>query len=158
MDDDSPWLTPKQQRVWRDWLAMNAQLPAALHRQLQADSGLSLQDFDVLVQLTDSTEGKVRISQLAKALNWERSRFSHHYKRMEARGLVEREDCPDDARGALIVLTPAGREAIERAAPAHAQVVRDLVFDALRDEDLDAVARFTGEVLRRLELQNRSTA
>jgi DNA-binding MarR family transcriptional regulator len=158
MDDDSPWLTPKQQRVWRDWLAMNAQLPAALHRQLQAESGLSLQDFDVLVQLTDSTEGKVRISQLAKALNWERSRFSHHYKRMEARGLVEREDCPDDARGALIVLTPAGREAIERAAPAHAQVVRDLVFDALRDEDLDAVARFTGEVLRRLELQNRSTA
>jgi DNA-binding MarR family transcriptional regulator len=151
MDDDSPWLTPKQQRVWRDWLAMNAQLPAALHRQLQAESGLSLQDFDVLVQLTDSTEGKVRISQLAKALNWERSRFSHHYKRMEARGLVEREDCPDDARGALIVLTPAGREAIERAAPAHAQVVRDLVFDALRDEDLDAVARFTGEVLRRLE-------
>jgi DNA-binding MarR family transcriptional regulator len=158
MDDDSPWLTPKQQRVWRDWLAMNAQLPAALHRQLQAESGLSLQDFDVLVQLTDSTEGKVRISQLAKALNWERSRFSHHYKRMEARGLVEREDCPDDARGALIVLTPAGREAIERAAPAHARVVRDLVFDALRDEDLDAVARFTGEVLRRLELQNRSTA
>jgi DNA-binding MarR family transcriptional regulator len=77
---------------------------------------------------------------------------------MEARGLVEREDCPDDARGALIVLTPAGREAIERAAPAHARVVRDLVFDALRDEDLDAVARFTGEVLRRLELQNRSTA
>jgi DNA-binding MarR family transcriptional regulator len=151
MDDDSPWLTPKQQRVWRDWLAMNAQLPAALHRQLQAESGLSLQDFDVLVQLTDSTEGKVRISQLAKALNWERSRFSHHYKRMEARGLVEREDCPDDARGALIVLTPAGREAIERAAPAHARVVRDLVFDALRDEDLDAVARFTGEVLRRLE-------
>jgi DNA-binding MarR family transcriptional regulator len=158
MDDESPWLTPKQQRVWRDWLAMTAQLPAALHRQLQAESGLSLQDFDVLVQLTDSAEGKVRISQLAKALNWERSRFSHHYKRMEARGLVEREECPDDARGAFIVLTPAGRAAIERAAPAHARVVRDLVFDALPDEDLDGVARFTGEVLRRLELQDRSTA
>jgi DNA-binding MarR family transcriptional regulator len=77
---------------------------------------------------------------------------------MEARGLVEREECPDDARGAFIVLTPAGRDAIERAAPAHARVVRDLVFDALPDEDLDGIARFTGEVLRRLELQDRSTA
>src|SRR4051794_1017778 len=151
MDDESPWLTRKQQSVWRDWLALNAQLPAALHRQLQADSGLSLQDFDVLVQLTDSADGRVRISQLAKALNWERSRFSHHYKRMESRGLVEREECPDDARGAFIVLTTAGRTAIERAAPAHARVVRDLVFDALSQDDLEVLGRFTDGVLRRLD-------
>jgi DNA-binding MarR family transcriptional regulator len=110
-----------------------------------------LQDFDVLVQLTDSPDGKVRISQLARELNWERSRFSHHYKRMESRGLVEREDCPEDARGAFIVLTPAGRDAIERAAPAHAQVVRDLVFASLPEDELEAVARFTDRVLRRLE-------
>jgi DNA-binding MarR family transcriptional regulator len=150
MDDESPWLTSKQQRVWRRWLALNAQLPAALHRHLQADSGLSLHDFDVLVHLTDSPDGKVRVSQLAKALNWERSRFSHHYKRMESRGLVEREECPDDARGAFIVLTPAGRAAIERAAPAHARVVRDLVFASLSDDDLDVVGRFTDRVLSRL--------
>jgi DNA-binding MarR family transcriptional regulator len=151
MDDTSPWLTPKQQRVWRSWLALNAQLPAALHRQLQADSGLSLQDFDVLVHLTDTADGKVRISQLAKALSWERSRFSHHYKRMEARGLVEREECPDDARGAFIVLTPAGRDAIERAAPAHARVVRDLVFASLPEDELEVVARFTDRVLNQLD-------
>jgi DNA-binding MarR family transcriptional regulator len=151
MEDTSPWLTPKQQRVWRSWLALNAQLPAALHRQLQADSGLSLQDFDVLVQLTDTADGKVRISQLAKALSWERSRFSHHYKRMEARGLVEREECPDDARGAFIVLTPAGRDAIERAAPAHARVVRDLVFASLPEDELEVVARFTDRVLNQLD-------
>lgn len=150
MDDESPWLTRKQQRVWRGWLAMNAQVPAVLHRQLQADAGLSLQDFDILVQLTDTADGKLRISELAKALNWERSRFSHHYKRMEARGLVEREECPDDARGAFIVLTPAGRTAIEQAAPAHARAVRDLVFDSLSDDELEAVGRFTDRVLGRL--------
>lgn len=158
MDDQSLWLTPKQQRVWRDWLAVSAQLPVALHRRLQADSGLSLQDFAVLVYLTDNDDGRVRISQLAKALSWERSRFSHHYKRMESRGLITREECPDDARGAFIVLTPAGRDAIERAAPGHARVVRDLVFDSLSDEELEVVAGFTRKVLDRLASSESSDA
>lgn len=151
MDDTSPWLTAEQQRVWRDWLTLNAQLPVALHRQLQTDSDLSLQDFDVLVQLTESPDGKLRVTQLAQALSWERSRFSHHYKRMESRGLVEREECSDDARGAFVVLTPIGRAAIERAAPAHAQVVQDLVFSSLSEAELDVVGRFIDRVLGRLQ-------
>jgi DNA-binding MarR family transcriptional regulator len=149
-DDGSPWLSAREQAVWRGWLALNAQLPAALNRQLQADSDLSLQDFDVLVQLTESADGRLRISQLATELNWERSRFSHHYKRMESRGLVEREECPDDARGAFVVLTPRGRAAIERAAPGHARVVQDLVFAALPEEELDVLRRFVDRVLGRL--------
>jgi DNA-binding MarR family transcriptional regulator len=144
-------LTEKQQRVWRKWLEMNAQLPAALHRQLQADSGLSLQDFDVLVQLTDTADGRVRITNLAHALNWERSRLSHHIKRMEGRGLVEREECPDDGRGAFVVLTPTGRAAIERAAPEHARTVRQLVFDSLTDHELEIMAQLTDKVLSQLE-------
>jgi DNA-binding MarR family transcriptional regulator len=151
MEPESPWLTEKQQRVWRKWLEMNAQLPAALHRQLQADSGLSLQDFDVLVQLTDTADGRVRITNLAHALNWERSRLSHHIKRMEGRGLVEREECPDDGRGAFVVLTPTGRAAIERAAPEHARTVRQLVFDSLTDHELEIMAQLTDKVLSRLE-------
>jgi DNA-binding MarR family transcriptional regulator len=151
MEPESPWLTEKQQRVWRKWLEMNAQLPAALHRQLQADSGLSLQDFDVLVQLTDTADGRVRITNLAHALNWERSRLSHHIKRMEGRGLVEREECPDDGRGAFVVLTPTGRAAIERAAPEHARTVRQLVFDPLTDHELEIMAQLTDKVLSRLE-------
>jgi DNA-binding MarR family transcriptional regulator len=158
MTTESPWLTTKQQRVWRDWLAMNARLAAALHKQLQKDSGLSLPDFDVLVQLTDTAQGRVRILPLANALGWERSRLSHHIKRMEARGLLEREECPQDGRGAFVVLTPAGREAIQRAAPEHARTVRDLVFDALTDNELDIVARFTDKVLNRLEHENSAKA
>ena len=84
------WLTDDQQRVWRDWLRLNALLPAALHRELQADSDLSLQDFDVLVALTDTPEERLRVSELADALHWERSRLSHHVRRMERRGLVQR--------------------------------------------------------------------
>jgi DNA-binding MarR family transcriptional regulator len=150
MDNGGAWLSERQQHLWRDWLAMNAELPAALHKQLQRDSGLSLPDFDVLVQLTDAADGKVRILVLAHALGWERSRLSHHIRRMETRGLVGREECHDDGRGAFVVLTSAGRDAIERAAPGHARTVRDVVFDCLTGEELDLLARFTAKVRGRL--------
>jgi DNA-binding MarR family transcriptional regulator len=117
MTDESSWLPADSERLWRRWLRLNALLPAALHRQLQADADLSLPDFDVLVQLTDSPEGRVRVTDLARALSWEKSRVSHHITRMERRGLVAREECRDDGRGAFVVLTPEGRAAIEKAAP-----------------------------------------
>jgi DNA-binding MarR family transcriptional regulator len=154
MDTKNPWLNARQQHVWREWLAVNARLPAALHKQLQDDSGLSLPDFDVLVQLTDTPAGKVRILALAHALGWERSRLSHHIKRMEGRGLVEREECPDDGRGAFVALTRSGRDAIERAAPEHARTVRRLVFDSLSDADLRVLAEFTNKLLQRLEREH----
>lgn len=158
MDSADPWLNERQQRAWRGWLAVNARLPTVLHHQLQEDSGLSLPDFDVLVQLTDTPAGRVRVLPLAHSLGWERSRLSHHIKRMEGRGLVEREECPDDGRGAFVVLTRSGRDAIERAAPEHARTVRDLVFDSLSDEELRVLADFTDKVLQRLEAQHSAQA
>ena len=151
MADDDPWLDERQQRLWRCWVTLNSRLPAALHRQLQADSGLSLQDFEVLVHLTDTADGRVRVTDLAGCMGWERSRLSHHVKRMEGRGLVQRQECCEDGRGAFVALTPAGRGAIEHAAPGHARTVRALVFASLTDEELDAVTGFAERVLHRLE-------
>jgi DNA-binding MarR family transcriptional regulator len=145
------WLDEHQQRAWRSYLAMHTQLTARLHRQLQADSGLSLADFAVLVQLTDRPDGRVRVLELAQALQWEKSRLSHHLARMQRRGLVAREDCPDDARGAFIVLTPHGHQAIEHAAPRHVDTVRDLVFDQLTTEQVDTLHTIAKQVLARLE-------
>lgn len=150
MDLDSPWLTDAQQRVWRQWLAVSARLPTALHRELQADAGLSLPDFDVLVQLTDTPRGRVRVSDLARALTWERSRVSHHVARLERRGLVLREECPDDGRGAFVVLTAPGRAAVEGAAPGHVRTVRSLVFDQLTDLELETLREVFGKVLTKL--------
>ncbi|MHA6801677.1 MarR family winged helix-turn-helix transcriptional regulator [Bounagaea algeriensis] len=130
---------------------MNARLTARLHRQLQADAGLSLSDFDVLVQLTDQAEPRMRIGELAETLQWEKSRLSHHLARMQRRGLVTREDCPDDARGAYIVLTDEGRAAIEQAAPAHVETVRRLVFDHLAGEEVTTLATIADRVLERLD-------
>ena len=158
MSDDSPWLDSRQQRMWRAWVALASQLPAALHRQLNTDSGLSLQDFEVLVRLTDTAEGRVRVTDLSKAVGWERSRLSHHITRMESRGLVRREECCEDGRGAFVALTPAGRDAIEAAAPGHARTVRDLVFGDLGEDEIEVVTGFTEKVLHRLEVERGSGA
>ena len=146
-----PWLSDKQQRVWRHWLTVNALLPAVLHRELQAEAGLSLPDFDVLVQLTESPEGRVRVTDLARSLSWEKSRASHHLTRMERRGLVRREECRDDGRGAFVVLTSDGRTAIEQAAPGHVRTVRSLVFDGLTEEEVDVLESALDKVLARLD-------
>src|SRR3954453_3260111 len=140
MTDEALWLSADDQQLWRRWLRLNALLPAVLHRELQADAGLSLPDFDVLVQLTDSAEERVRVSDLARGLHWERSRVSHHVTRMERRGLVAREECRDDGRGAFVVLTPEGSAAIEQAAPAHVATVRRLVFDAVTPQEMEVLA------------------
>jgi DNA-binding MarR family transcriptional regulator len=117
---------------------------------MQQDSSLSMQDFEVLVHLTDVADGMLRMSDLASGMRWERSRLSHHIKRMESRGLVVRQECPQDGRGAFVVLTPDGRGAIERAAPGHARMVKDLVFANLSDEELHTFAGLTSKVLDRL--------
>lgn len=147
------WLDEREQQAWRGYLAMQTELQAHLNRRLQADSGLSLSDFAVLVTLTDTDDGRLRAGELAEALQWEKSRLSHHLGRMQRRGLVERQECPDDARGAFVAVTDDGRRAIERAAPPHVETVRDLVFDVLAPDDVDALARISDAVLTRLRAQ-----
>jgi DNA-binding MarR family transcriptional regulator len=151
--NSTSWLNENQQQAWRRWLTVNALLPAALHRELQADAGLSLPDFDVLVLLTESPEGRVRVTTLARALSWEKSRASHHLSRMERRGLVKREECRDDGRGAFVTLTPQGSTAIKQAAPGHVRTVRSLVFDQLTEQEVDVLESALGKVLTRLDPQ-----
>ena len=90
MSSDVRWLTAEEERVWRRWLTLNARLSATLQRELQDDAGLSAPDYEVLVHLTDSPAGRVRVTDLARLLQWERSRVSHHVTRMESRRLVQR--------------------------------------------------------------------
>ena len=146
----SRWLTVEEQRAWRGLLQMTSQLNARVNRQLQDDYGLSLTDYEVLVVLSEAPAGGRRVFELADALAWEQSRVSHQLARMQRRGLVGREECPTDGRGAFAVLTEAGRAAIERAAPAHVEMVRQLVFDGLSRDQLEALTAVSSRVLDRL--------
>lgn len=147
---DSDWLSDDQQRVWRQWLRANALLTTELAAQLQP-FGLGLPDYAVLVGLTDQEDGRRRMSELADLLQWDRSRLSHHLKRMQQRGLVTREECSEDRRGAYVRITDDGRRTIEQAAPAHVAVVRDGLFAGLSEAELAALDRATAGIVARLD-------
>lgn len=144
------WLTDDEQRVWRRWNSATSRLGAELNRQLHREWGLGIQDYEVLVFLTDVPEGRRRMSELADLLQWDRSRLSHHITRMARRELVERQQCSEDGRGAYVAITSAGRAAIERAAPTHVDGVRELFFDGLTAEEMAVLDRVTDRLLDRL--------
>ena len=141
------WLTEDEQRAWRALQSMQLRLTAALSRQLVAESELSYQDYVVLVALTDRPDGRMRLFELARDLGWEKSRLSHHIARMTDRKLVAKEVCTTDRRGAHVVASPRGREAIRRAAPGHVAAVRRLFVDRLTDGQLEAIAESCEAVL-----------
>jgi DNA-binding MarR family transcriptional regulator len=144
------WLDQREQRAWRGFLAMHAQLTLELGRQLQRDTDLSAADYGVLVHLSEAPDHQLRAFELGDALQWEKSRLSHQLSRMVQRGLVERRTCPTDARGAHVAITPAGLDAIERAAPLHVAEIRRLFIDALTAEQLDQLAAISTAVLANL--------
>ncbi|CAN5429883.1 MarR family winged helix-turn-helix transcriptional regulator [soil metagenome] len=142
------WLTEDQQRVWRSYLAMVSGLQLAMNRQLQADCGISLGDYDVMVALSE--RGPLRVFELADVLVWEQSRLSHQLRRMRQRGLVARQGNDDDRRGATVSLTRGGYAALRAAAPGHSELIRKVVFDGISDEQLHALDEWTAAALGRL--------
>jgi DNA-binding MarR family transcriptional regulator len=150
---DTRWLNKREDRAWRQFLLMAAQLRTRVGSDLQRDTGLSEGDYGVLVQLSEAPEGRLRPCTLGAVINWEKSRLSHHIARMEQRGLVKRIPCKTDNRGALVTITAAGRRAIEKAAPRHVEHVRAAFIDALTPGQLDALADISEAVLAKLAEQ-----
>lgn len=135
--EETQWLNSREQQVWRAWLNTHIQINAELAQQLSANTSLSLSDYEVLVHLSESPDNQQRIVALANTMQWSRSRLSHQITRMAKRGLVRRETCDADGRGAFVVLEPAGLEAITNAAPGHVKKVRELIFDHLSDAEVE---------------------
>jgi DNA-binding MarR family transcriptional regulator len=130
---------------------MQMRLAAELARRLAAESGLSYQDYVVLVALTDQPDGRLRLFELARILGWEKSRVSHQIARMADRGLVAKEACDSDRRGAFVVVTRHGRTQIEAAAPGHVEAVRELFVDRLSSRQLAAIGAAAEIVLAGLD-------
>ncbi len=148
---EHPWLDEREERAWRALQFMQMRLEGALARQLAADSGLSYPDYLVLIALTDSADGRLRLFELAEVLGWEKSRLSHHIARMASRDLVRKERCETDRRGAFVAVTAAGRREIAAAAPGHVAAVRRLFVDRLSAAQLDVIAEAAEAVLAAFE-------
>jgi DNA-binding MarR family transcriptional regulator len=145
------WLSDGEERAWRALQFMQMRLEGELARQLATDSGLSYPDYVVLVALTDRPDGRMRLFELGEVLGWEKSRLSHHVARMEGRGLVKKERCDADRRGAFVVVTQRGRKQIETAAPGHVAAVRRLFVDQLTHNELAAIGDAAETVLAALD-------
>ncbi len=144
------WLDERELRAWRSLQFMQMRLEGELARQLAADSGLSYPDYLVLVALTDRPDGRMRLFELAEALGWEKSRVSHQVARMAKRGVVAKEKCDADRRGAFVVITAQGRLEIEAAAPGHVDAVRRMFVDRLTPDQLDTIGDVAEVVLSAL--------
>jgi DNA-binding MarR family transcriptional regulator len=147
------WLDEREARLWRSWLRLSQELPSVLEAQISRDSGLSGADYAVLVPLSEAPHGMLRARELGREILWDRSRLSHHVSRMERRGLVVREECTEDARGAMVRITETGRAAITRAAPGHVAATRRYFFDQLSDEEVVVLTAVCGRVLANIERQ-----
>ncbi|GAB7045723.1 MarR family winged helix-turn-helix transcriptional regulator [Catenuloplanes indicus] len=124
--------------IWREFIESTEALRTRVTGRLHDDTGLSAGDYTVLLALSEAPETRMRSSELAGHVGWERSRLSHHLGRMERRGLIARTGAPGDNRGALIVLTAEGGAAFRAATVPHLRVVRELFVDALTPEQLTA--------------------
>lgn len=145
------WLTPREAEVWATYRRLRRELQRAQDQQLQRDSGLSAADYALLAPLSEAPEGVLRAKDLGAEVGWERSRLSHQISRMEKRGLVTREACPDDARGSMVRLTRRGRDMVEAAAPQHVELVRRLFFDPFTAAEIDVFGEYLTRVLRTVE-------
>lgn len=143
------WLNAREDRAWQAFVDAHHQLEARLARRLQV-AGLSGADYEVLAALSGFDGDRMSARDLCNVLAWEKSRLSHQLRRMQKDGLISREPNPDDARSIMVRLLPAGRAAIEKAAPGHVADVRRNFIDLFTSAELDTLATLNERVLDHL--------
>jgi DNA-binding MarR family transcriptional regulator len=139
-------MTSRELAIWRSFLDTNTELRRVLGAELQ-ESSLSPADYQVILALSEADGRRLRSSELARTIDWERSRLSHHLKRMERRRLIRREDCATDSRGAEVILTAEGARVFRRATAPHMRAIKKHFADALTAERFEALA----DILRALQ-------
>ena len=150
MPTKTKWLNPREARTWRSYVNAHKQIEARLHRLLLQDFGLTGADYEVLAVLSEHPTGRIPAQDLRDLLEWEKSRLSHQVRGMEKEGLIIREPNPADGRSAMICLLPAGRRAIEEAAPEHVANVRRNFIGLFTPAELDTLAALNERVLNHL--------
>jgi DNA-binding MarR family transcriptional regulator len=149
---ESPFalMTPDEVRAWFAYMKVHLRIRYEMNRQLRADDGLSLADYDVLVALISEPAAALSVSALAVRIGWERSRASHHAKRMSERGLVALAGSETDRRATDVSLTAAGRAALATASPGHVDLVRETFLGGLDRDELPGFADLFERIYERL--------
>lgn len=144
------WLDQDEMAAWRGFVVASNLLNRRLERQLKDDSGLSHQQYEILVHLSAAPGDSLRMTELADKLVTSKSGLTYQVTQLERMGLVGRRSCPSDVRGVIAELTDQGRETLRQAAPGHVALVRELLIDVLTREQLAVLAEGLGAVSARL--------
>ncbi|WP_433295206.1 MarR family winged helix-turn-helix transcriptional regulator [Actinoplanes sp. CA-030573] len=139
-------LTEDEMRAWRTFIESSWALHTHLEDELRAQTGLSMNDYHVLVVLSEAPERRLRMGELAGRLVFSPSRITYQINSMVKRGLVRKQPCPEDGRGQEAVLTDEGMTALENAAPLHLVTVRDRFIDRLDPDELEVIHRVFDKV------------
>jgi DNA-binding MarR family transcriptional regulator len=148
-ENGAHWLSDDEQLAWRTHLEVSKLLTYQLERDLQP-FGLTFNDYEILVNLSEAADRQMRMSDLARATLQSKSRLSHQITRMESAGLVRRRNCDSDRRGLYAVLTDEGWAVMTKVAPHHVASVREHFIDLLGPEDLAALRRALAPVAEHL--------
>jgi len=143
-------ITPTELASWRSMLDTTMALRRQLQHVITDASGLSEQDFMVLLALIEAKGKPLRASDLADQIGWDRSRLSHHLSRMETRKLITRETCKIDSRGTELRITEAGRNLMREATGPHFAALKELFANTLSPQEIDQLANITGKLASRL--------
>lgn len=135
-----------ERAVLRAYTRASALLREALNRDVEAQAGMSLNEYEVLEHLAEAPGGAVRMSALAEALVSSRSRLTHTVHRMESRGLVQRRACEADGRGVYCVITPLGKQTYDAAEPGHVASVRAYLFERATPRELEVLGRLMARI------------
>jgi DNA-binding MarR family transcriptional regulator len=149
MNEPVPELTEQHLAAWRGLLNAHATAVGAIERDLDAAGYIPLTWYDVLVALSEAPGQRLRLHELADSVVLSRSGLTRLVDRLEAAGLLCREACPTDRRGAFAVLTDEGRATLLRTWPAYARGIADYFARYLSTEEADAVAAALERVARR---------
>ncbi|WP_422395691.1 MarR family winged helix-turn-helix transcriptional regulator [Rhodococcus sovatensis] len=133
---DPQWLDAAEMRAWRAYVDGGQRLMGVLNKDLQDAHNLTMAEYRILVMLSESSDGSLRMSELADGVLSSRSRLTHQIRRMESDGMVDRSTCVDDGRGVLAVITAEGRRRLTEAAPTHVVSVRKHLVDLLTEREL----------------------
>ena len=145
------WLTSKEQRAWRAYIAATHLLEDAIDRQLQQDAGMPHLYYSILANLSEVPGRSLRMTDLAEKSKITRSRLTYAVTRLEKDGLVRREDCKWDKRGSIATLTDEGMAVLERTAPGHVETVRSLLFDRLTPQQVEQLEDIFSGIAKTLE-------
>ncbi len=137
---ETNWLDEQEGRIWRSFIEAHARVMHQLDQALKQQSDLSLDDYEVLVVLSEAPDHRMRMVALSERMFYSQSRLTQRIDRLVKRGWVRREPCLDDRRGTLALLTPEGLAVLEATAPGHVSHVRSLLIDLIEPDERAVIA------------------